>query len=288
MRLKVMIMVGALLALTACAGGKLSEAERMEPNSTDFYNALATGYLELARDEYAEADYADADYFAERAILAGSGTGDVQPPEATARKLPQSDAFYVLTAREELVAVLDGGARSGQPQKAAEAQVTYECWIQELEENIQPDHIAACRDRLDVLIGELRPAPQQAAAPAPAPAPAKSKPPKGKLFRVYFVTNSATLSAEAKEAIRQAVALAQNFDPPRVVVSGYTDSVGSPKANETLSLKRARKVAANLVLSGVPEKGISIKGYGERFQDMRTADGVAEVKNRRVEIQVAP
>ena len=51
MRLKVMIMVGALLALTACAGGKLSEAERMEPNSTDFNNALATGYLELARDE---------------------------------------------------------------------------------------------------------------------------------------------------------------------------------------------------------------------------------------------
>ena len=90
----------------------------MPANGTDFDNALSAGYLRLARDEQAEADYVDADYFAARAITTANAL-IVLPPEVNSRDLPQGDAPYVLAARNELVEVLDGGARIRVPQLAA-------------------------------------------------------------------------------------------------------------------------------------------------------------------------
>ncbi len=286
MNAKIILAAAAMVALAGCAGSGLSEAEKVEPKGSEFDNALSAGYLRLARAEQAEFDYSDADYFAERAVTAANGTA-VVPPEASARDLPQEDQIYVLGLREELVEVLDANARTRAPQLAATAQTAYECWIQELEENRQPDEIAACRDQLDGLIPALRNAiaDEQAAAP---PAPAPKKLPKGKSYKVYFPTGGTKLDAEAKKVIADAAAHASQYDPPRVVVSGYTDTVGSADANEALSTKRARAVAAALGVRGLAIESMNFRGYGEEFPDVRTADGVAEAKNRRVEIQVAP
>ena len=71
-----------------------------------------------------------------------------------------------------------------------------------------------------------------------------------------------------------------------MVVSGYTDSQGGNDANQALSQKRANVVAAAMRIRGVARDAIAAEAFGEDFQDVRTADGVAEPKNRRVEIQV--
>ena len=275
-----------MVALAGCAGTGVQRAADVTPQSSEFNNALSVGYLRLARAEQAEADYADADYFAARAIATANGES-VVPPEATARNLPEGDQIYVLGLREELMAVLDGGARDEVPQLAATAQIAYECWIQELEENLQPDEIAACQEQLDGLIPALRNAitPEVAAAPPPPPAPAL---PKGKLYKVFFPTGGVTLDAQANEIIAEAASHAGAYSPPRVVVAGYTDTVGGADANDALSVKRARVVAAALRIRGVAREAIKAQGYGERFPDVRTGDGVNEPKNRRVEIQVAP
>jgi outer membrane protein OmpA-like peptidoglycan-associated protein len=291
MNAKIILAAAAMLALAGCAGADLKKAETMTPEGTEFDNALSAGYLRLAKAEYAEADYTDADYFAKRSITTGSAL-IVLPPEVTTRKLPEGDAIYVLAAREELVEVLDGGARIVVPKQAAAAQVAYECWIQELEENLQPDHIDACRDELDGLIPELRNAiadKEVAAAPPPKPMPKPMpKLPKGKSYKVYFPTGGSKLDAKANETISAAVAHAASYDPPRVIVAGYTDTVGSADSNDVLSMKRARVVAAAIRIRGVSRDAIKAQGYGQQFPNMRTADGVAEPKNRRVEIQVAP
>lgn len=281
---KALLAAAAMVALTACAGQELGKAQKTTADSTEFDNALAAGYLRLAQAEQKEGDYADADYFAGQSMAAASPTKVVQVPEVTARELPKSEAFYVATAREELVAVLDGGARVKAPQLAAAAQVSYECWVQELEENNQPPHIQACRDQLDGLI----PALQNAIAEAPAAAPKKAKPPKGKTFTVFFPTGGTRLDAAANKILTDAVKHAQNFSPVQVVVSGYTDAVGSAASNERLSERRASVVAAALRIRGIDRKAIKTGGYGEEFQAKRTADGVAEAKNRRVEVSVAP
>lgn len=279
MTTKALLAAAAMLALTACAGQQLDKAASTPADSTEFDNALSAGYLRLARAEYAEGDYEDSDYFAMQSMAAGDPQKVVAVPEATSRKLPEADAFYVATAQTELVEVLDGGARVKVPQLAATAQVAYECWIQELEENDQPEHIAACRDQLDGLIPAMR----NAIASAP-----KAKPLKGKLFKVYFGTGSARLDDAANKVIADAVAYAENFNPVQVVVAGYTDTVGSAGVNRQLSDRRAAVVAAAMRIRGVPAKEIRAKGYGEEFNDKRTGDGVSEAKNRRVEISVAP
>lgn len=288
MNAKIILAAGAMLALAGCVGGGLSKAEKVPPQGTDFDNALSTGYLRLARAEQAEADYADADYFAARAITTANAL-IVLPPEASSRKLPPQDQFYVLAAREELVEVLDGGSRIRAPQLAASAQIAYECWIQELEENLQPDHIAACRDQLDGLIPALRNANiDDVAAAPPPPKPMAKKMVKGKLFKVLFPTGGSKLDGKANETVTAAAAHSGNYKPPRVIVAGYTDRQGSDADNDTLAAKRARVVAAALRIRGVARTTIKTQSYGERFPDVRTADGIAEPKNRRVEVNVAP
>ena len=287
MNVKIILAAGAMVALAGCVGGGLSKAEKVPPQGTDFDNALSTGYLRLARAEQAEADYADADYFAARAITTANAL-IVLPPEANSRKLPQQEQFYVLAAREELVEVLDGGSRIRAPQLAASAQIAYECWIQELEENLQPDHIAACRDQLDGLIPALRNANIDEVAAAPPPKPMAKKMVKGKLFKVLFPTGGSKLDGKANETVTAAAAHSGNYKPPRVIVAGYTDRQGSDADNDTLAAKRARVVAAALRIRGVARTTIKTQSYGERFPDVRTADGIAEPKNRRVEVNVAP
>ena len=296
---KALLAAAAMVALTACAGQELGKAQMTAPDSTEFDNALASGYLRLARAEQGEGDYADADYFALQSMAAASPTKVVPLPEVATRNLPQADAFYVGTAREELNEVLDGGARVRAPQLAAAAQVAFECWIQELEENDQPPHIAACRDQLDGLIPALQNAIASAdaasadaasadAASANAAPAKKAKPPKGKTFVVSFPNGGAKLDAAANAVLTDAVKYSANFSPVQVVVSGYTDTVGSAASNVTLSSRRAAVVAAALRIRGISRNNVKMNGYGEEFLSKRTADGVAEAKNRRVEVSVAP
>src|SRR3546814_8047690 len=52
-------------------------------------------------------------------------------------------------AREKLVAAFDAGAKEASPDAAALAQANYDCWLEQQEENYQPEHIKSCRDALD-------------------------------------------------------------------------------------------------------------------------------------------
>ncbi|NNE85811.1 MAG: OmpA family protein [Alphaproteobacteria bacterium] len=283
MKLKMLLTGVAMVALSACAGQQLGMAEKATPQGSEFQNALSTGYLRLARDEYSEADYADADYFARRSVAAGGGDA-VSLPEATDRNLPQQDALVVASFREELTDVFDRGAREKAPVLAASAQVAYECWIQEWEENRQPAHVEACRSQLDGLIPALR----NAVAETPAPVVVQETPLAAQSYRVYFDTNSTELQ---EQGVTDVILAAQDFKDmgrARIVVAGHTDSVGNPAANQALSKRRADAVAAALRARGVPAGAISTSFAGEGSLAIRTADGVDEINNRRVDITVSP
>lgn len=277
MNMKAFLAVGAMVALTACAGQELGNARGVAANSTDFGNALSNGYLRLSQAEYSESDYGDSDYFALRSIAAGTSGTSVALPEANARDIPEGDQAVVAKLRGELQSVLDAGAREKAPQLAATAQVAYECWTQELEENNQPPHIAACREQLEGLLPALRNA---------IGAPKKAKRVKGKVFKVLFGTGSARLNDDANTVITGAAAHAKSYKEARVAVSGYTDSAGSAASNLALSERRAKVVAAALRLRGVARDAIKINAYGEDFPEVRAGDGASEAKNRRVEIGV--
>lgn len=121
--------------------------------------------------------------------------------------------------------------------------------------------------------------PQMVAAP---PAPPEAKQPRS--FLVFFGSNGATLGADARHVIGEAVDEYRQFAPVRVIVLGHADLSGSPRRNRALSERRAKAVLDALVKAGVPQDRITAGAFGESQPAFMTPDGAAEPQNRRVEI----
>jgi outer membrane protein OmpA-like peptidoglycan-associated protein len=75
-----------------------------------------------------------------------------------------------------------------------------------------------------------------------------------------------------------------------VDVYGFTDTTGSNALNQRLSEQRAQAVADYLAARGVARSRFATRGFGEEYDQLRikTADGVNEPLNRRVEIKIIP
>ncbi|MCH4874151.1 MULTISPECIES: OmpA family protein [Pseudomonas] len=80
--------------------------------------------------------------------------------------------------------------------------------------------------------------------------------------------------------------LIQNPDR-KVIVEGYTDSVGSAAFNQTLSERRAEAVRAALVKAGVDPTRIVAQGYGKEYPVASNATDSGRAQNRRVEVTIS-
>ncbi len=97
--------------------------------------------------------------------------------------------------------------------------------------------------RLFVL--SLLPAATACASPPP-PSVAGAPPPPPSSYLVFFDWSSAALGPGASEVIQLAANAYRAGAPGTVQVTGYTDTSGSYRYNERLSVRRARAVAATL------------------------------------------
>jgi outer membrane protein OmpA-like peptidoglycan-associated protein len=105
-------------------------------------------------------------------------------------------------------------------------------------------------------------------------------------FTLYFVEGKDEFSAESKLALDGVLAEIAARPVPDVLVVGHTDRVGGDPANDALSRQRAEVVRNALIARGVAPESVVSVGRGEREAVVPTADGVAEARNRRVEILV--
>lgn len=126
------------------------------------------------------------------------------------------------------------------------------------------------------------PAPRAAPAPAPAPkpAPAAAKP-KRCNATVTFGTNEtfefdksvlrpAAMAKLDKDVVGK---LTQCARIDLILVSGYTDRLGSQQYNQKLSEKRADAVKAYLVKKGVDASKVDTMGMGKTLQIKSCPDG---------------
>jgi OmpA-OmpF porin, OOP family len=120
--------------------------------------------------------------------------------------------------------------------------------------------------------------------PAPPPPPVVVSPTRS--YLVFFDWDKATLTTRARQIIHEAADASTKVQYTRIEVNGYTDTSGSPRYNQGLSVRRAEAVAAELVQDGVPRASISIQGFGETHLLVPTGPGVREPQNRRVEIVI--
>jgi OOP family OmpA-OmpF porin len=105
-------------------------------------------------------------------------------------------------------------------------------------------------------------------------------------FTLYFVEGKDEFTDESKRTIDGIFAAIAQRPVPDLLVVGHTDKVGTDAYNDALSRQRAEVVRNALLARGIaPDKVLAI-GRGKREPIVPTPDGVAEARNRRVEIQV--
>ena len=105
-------------------------------------------------------------------------------------------------------------------------------------------------------------------------------------FTLYFIEGKDEFTAESKAIIDRVFTEIAKRPVPDVVVIGHTDKVGSDAINDPLSRQRAEVVRTALVARGIGVDKVVAVGRGKREPVVQTAEGVAEARNRRVEIQV--
>ena len=268
------------LILGACAGTRLEEAGEVSPQGSEFQTQLYDGYLDLASSEFDEGDYRDSDGFADRAIVAASGS-QVEPEKIDARDLPTEKVEELSTARQRLISALASDAARAKPVEAARAQVMFDCWMQEQEENLQPADIEACRSEYFVAVGKLESSPPPKEIAQPEPAPANLPGP----FVIYFDFDQAKLTSESKAVLNDVLSAASASDFSKIVAIGHTDLAGDNRYNSELSKKRAKAVADFLIESGISRSDLAVSARGQEEPSIPTAAGQREQRNRRVEVK---
>ena len=276
------VILGAMVVLAACTD--LDSVRNMKPDSGQFAAQLHQEYVRLAALEDAENDWIDASFFNERARMVASGN-TVDPQQMSGRRVPESASAELSAARDRLVQAL-ATSKFLKPRAAARAQAGFDCWMQEQEENFQPNDIAACKTNFWAAIGDLEfQPPARIAAPAPAPAPALPRAPSVPgPFVVNFELDSAKLSGGADLMVREAAKQAKAADVVRVLLNGHADRSGSDAYNMRLSESRTEVVRDALIAQGIPANIMLGKSYGESLPAVNTPDGQPERANRRVEI----
>ena len=271
---KLSVIALAAVTISACAGTELQKAREMQPAGSPYNVELSRGYLELSKLEYSEGDYVDSDFFAERSMATGKGQ-NVAPQEVGARHEPADKVGELTAARQRLVAAQGKNAASVAPSDTARAQVMFDCWMQEQEENRQPDDIAACRNGFEQAMGRV----EAAMMPAPVAMPMPGE------YLVFFDWNKADVTPEAASILDSVVATAKKMGDTKVVATGYTDTSGSAAYNVGLSVRRAEAVKEVLTSEGIPAQNITTIGRGEEDPLVPTGPDVREPQNRRVQIQ---
>ena len=278
--------VAGLVSACAAFDYDLDMVKGQAMSGDSFKDALHEEYLMLAHEEDNEDDWEDAKFFAMRATDAAGGM-DFGPQGIEERAIPDANRKEMSFARSSLINALATEKTGSNAAQLARAQAKFDCWLQEQEENTQPEDIAKCRSDFEEAMATMMVKAMPAPKPAPAPAPKPKMKPEPRTFVIYFDHNSDKLDDLAMVAISNALKVARTSGPKLVQVGGHTDTSGNVVYNNALSQRRAKAVAKQLFDGGLrAKKLVKTAMFGEDFNAVKTGDEVKNRGNRRVEIKL--
>ncbi len=258
--------------------GDMADAKAAKAPEGSFNEHLRVKYLALSEIEYAESDYADAAYYAQMAGAAGSGdTPQPAQPEGANFIEPAKSVGELQAARSRLMAALDSGARERSADHASTAQVMFDCWVEEQEENHEFDEIIVCKGAFEEAMATMAEKPKSAAEPME---------PAARDYLVFFDFDKSNIRDDAAAILAKVRSAIDSLGSKKpVVLTGHTDRAGSYTYNQGLSERRAASVKAWLAGKGVSVT-LTTGGKGETDLRVPTPDGVRKQENRRVEIRL--
>ncbi|MGJ5817142.1 OmpA family protein [Paludibaculum fermentans] len=105
-------------------------------------------------------------------------------------------------------------------------------------------------------------------------------------FLLYFQEGRDTLIPESEALLPQILAAIAERHSTGITVTGHTDTTADPQFNYQLGLRRAQAVARLLTGKGVAASDVFVASHGQADLLVKTPNGVAEQRNRRVEVIV--
>jgi outer membrane protein OmpA-like peptidoglycan-associated protein len=105
-------------------------------------------------------------------------------------------------------------------------------------------------------------------------------------FTLHFGEGSDVLLPESQAQMPAILNRIRERRSTAISVIGHTDTTADPQFNYRLGLNRAERVAAILRTQGVDSSSLFVASHGDTDLLVKTARGVAESRNRRVEVIV--
>jgi OOP family OmpA-OmpF porin len=263
-------------------------SEGMDPTGIAFSNALYFGYSELSKERRAAPDPKDGEYFNHKARTAARRSV-VLPDWPSDRHLKDEDAAVFHSALNTMNTAFERGGREVAPQEAANAQVSYDCWIEATEWQ-RVDDIERCRqafwdamkavsDAADYQLTDAQFQPQMAPQAAAVAVALEG-------YLVYFEWNSTAVTPAGQAALQESIRAAEANPQTSINLVGHADRSGPEGYNQGLSERRALVVIQTMTEAGIPRARISWNAVGETQPLVPTADGVREQGNRVVEVDL--
>ena len=113
-----------------------------------------------------------------------------------------------------------------------------------------------------------------------------AQPEPADIFILYFKKGSTDIADESVGLFPAILAAIKAKKSTDISVVGHSDTVGARQKNYELSFERARRLKEILVSKGVDPHFVEIDSHGEDNLLVKTADEMAEPRNRRVEVTV--
>lgn len=101
---------------------------------------------------------------------------------------------------------------------------------------------------------------------------------------MLFDNNRSQLKSGGTRSVEKLVGFLKQYPQRKVMVEGFTDSVGSEQSNEALSTRRADAVRDAMIDMGVGIDQVSTHGHGEAYPVASNTSAAGRQFNRRVEI----
>ncbi len=106
------------------------------------------------------------------------------------------------------------------------------------------------------------------------------------VFTLYFDEGRDVLNDRSVAQIPEILKTIRERRSTSVSITGHTDTTGTPEDNYQLGLRRAKSVADVLQADGLDLSRMFVESHGEADPLIKTARGVSEERNRRVEVIV--
>lgn len=222
-----------LLLLAGCTSN-LQELKTISPVADNFSSSLAAEYLAYAESEAEQGLTSSSEHFASKGVRASKGEL-VEPDTVNANNENYKD---ISAARLALIDVLNDDVKRVAPQKAARAQILFDCW-NEQEGNKSLVTGASCAAEFSSQYDEL----QLVADNLVHGADSKNT--------LEFYEGSAELDADAKYIIAKMTVHLVGHDDYMLGLKAYYNSKDKKNRKGRLAYKRLSAVRDELLKAGV-------------------------------------